>query len=108
LLDHSDPAWQRLKFEELLAQQLSQHEARAQRASLRAPPLPAVHGGLHDRLLQALPFRLATAQRRVSGEIAADLAQPRPMHRLLQGDVGSGKTVVAALAATIAIDSGWQ
>ncbi|HVO06752.1 MAG TPA: ATP-dependent DNA helicase RecG [Burkholderiaceae bacterium] len=108
LLDHSDPAWQRLKFEELLAQQLSQHEARAQRASLRAPPLPAVHGGLHDRLLQALPFRLTTAQRRVSGEIAADLALPRPMHRLLQGDVGSGKTVVAALAATIAIDSGWQ
>ncbi|HSB24263.1 MAG TPA: ATP-dependent DNA helicase RecG [Burkholderiaceae bacterium] len=108
LLDHSDPAWQRLKFEELLAQQLSQHEARAQRASLRAPPLVAVRGALHDRLLQALPFRLTTAQQRVSGEIAADLAQPRPMHRLLQGDVGSGKTVVAALAATIAIDSGWQ
>ena len=108
LLDHSDPAWQRLKFEELLAQQLSQHEARLQRASLRAPPLPAISDRLHDHLLAALPFRLTAAQQRVCREIAADLAQPRPMHRLLQGDVGSGKTVVAALAATIAIDNGWQ
>jgi len=108
LLDHADPAWQRLKFEELLAQQVSQHEARLQRAALRAPPLPAVTGRLHDHLLAALPFRLTPAQQRVGNEIAADLAQPRPMHRLLQGDVGSGKTVVAALAATIAIDNGWQ
>jgi len=108
LLDHSDPAWQRLKFEELLAQQLSQQEARLERASLRAPPLPGVKDRLHDRLLAALPFELTTAQQRVGREIAADLAEPRPMHRLLQGDVGSGKTVVAALAATIAIDNGWQ
>ena len=108
LLDHSDPAWQRLKFEELLAQQVSQHEARLRRAALRAPPLPAITGRLHDRLLAALPFRLTPAQQRVGREIAADLAQARPMHRLLQGDVGSGKTVVAALAATIAIDNGWQ
>jgi len=108
LLDHSDPAWQRLKFEELLAQQLSQHAARLERASLRAPPLPAVRGRLHDQLLAALPFQLTHAQRRVGLEIAADLAQGRPMHRLLQGDVGSGKTVIAALAATIAIDNGWQ
>ncbi len=108
LLDHSDPAWQRLKFEELLAQQLAQHEARLQRASLHAPPLPAVPDALHDRLRAALPFRLTAAQQRVGREIAADLAQPRPMHRLLQGDVGSGKTVVAALAATTAIDNGWQ
>jgi len=108
LLDHSDPAWQRLKFEELLAQQLSQHEARLQRAALRAPPLQPVRGRLHDRLLAALPFQLTRAQARVGREIAADLALDRPMHRLLQGDVGSGKTVVAALAATIAIDAGWQ
>jgi ATP-dependent DNA helicase RecG len=108
LLDHSDTAWQRLKFEELLAQQLSQHEARLERASLRAPPLLEVRDRLHDQLLAALPFQLTRAQRRVGREIAGDLAQARPMHRLLQGDVGSGKTVVAALAATIAIDNGWQ
>ncbi len=108
LQDHAHPAWQRLKFEELLAQQLSQNEARRERAALRAPALRAAAGGLHERLLAALPFRLTGAQRRVGDEIAADLAQPRPMHRLLQGDVGSGKTVVAALAAAVAIDAGWQ
>ena len=108
LLDHSDPAWQRLKFEELLAQQLSQHEARLERAQLKAPALPQRAGQLHDSLLAALPFRLTGAQQRVAREIASDLAQTRPMHRLLQGDVGSGKTVVAALAATTAIDAGWQ
>ena len=109
LSDHSHPAWQRLKFEELLAQQLSQAHARAQRQQLRAPPL---HGraadGLRQRLQGALPFALTAAQRRVGVEIAADLARAQPMHRLLQGDVGSGKTVVAALAAATAIDSGWQ
>ena len=108
LQDHAHPAWQRLKFEELLAQQLSQHEARRERAALRAPQLRAAAGGLHERLLSALPFQLTRAQRRVGDEIAADLAQARPMHRLLQGDVGSGKTVVAALAAAVAIDAGWQ
>ncbi len=59
-------------------------------------------------MLAALPFALTAAQRRVGEEIAADIARPVPMHRLLQGDVGSGKTVVAALAAAIAIDAGWQ
>jgi len=108
LQDHAHPAWQRLKFEELLAQQLSQHEARRERATLRAPELRGAHGGLHERLLTVLPFELTAAQRRVSEEIATDLGQARPMHRLLQGDVGSGKTVVAALAAAIAIDAGWQ
>src|SRR6185503_11545838 len=57
---------------------------------------------------QALPFTLTRAQQRVAEEIALDLARPHPMHRLLQGDVGSGKTVVAALAAAVAIDAGWQ
>ncbi|WP_082938857.1 ATP-dependent DNA helicase RecG [Mitsuaria sp. 7] len=108
LEDHTHPAWQRLKFEELLAQQLSQQRAQRERAHLRAPPLRGAPGGLHERLLAALPFALTGAQHRVAEEIAADLARPQPMHRLLQGDVGSGKTVVAALAAAVAIDAGWQ
>jgi ATP-dependent DNA helicase RecG len=109
LQDHTHPAWQRLKAEELLAQQLSQLQSRRARAALRAPVLAEVHGGtLHDRLLAALPFALTNAQRRVSEEIAKDMARPVPMHRLLQGDVGAGKTVVAALAAAICMDVGWQ
>ncbi|MGQ0711949.1 MAG: ATP-dependent DNA helicase RecG [Rhodoferax sp.] len=165
LSDHSHPAWQRLKAEELLAQQLSQLQSRRERAQLRAPQLGAwaaegveakrvgkepnlrpllrtvavatagkmgakwdfsppvaadaflpptllmVHTegqALHERLLQALPFALTGAQRRVAEEIARDLARAVPMHRLLQGDVGAGKTVVAALAATVCIDAGWQ
>ncbi|MBB4843478.1 ATP-dependent DNA helicase RecG [Paucibacter oligotrophus] len=108
LEDHSHPAWQRLKFEELLAQQLSQIQAQRERALLHAPALRAKAGGLVERLLAALPFALTEAQQRVSEEIAQDLAHGQPMHRLLQGDVGSGKTVVAALAAAVAIDAGWQ
>ncbi|QTD45880.1 ATP-dependent DNA helicase RecG [Ottowia testudinis] len=108
LQDHSHPAWQRLKAEELLAQQLSQLEARRAREHLRAPVLRAARGGLVEQLLAALPFQLTGAQRRVSEEIARDLGREQPMHRLLQGDVGSGKTVVAALAACAAIDAGWQ
>jgi ATP-dependent DNA helicase RecG len=109
LTDHSHPAWQRLKFEELLAQQLSQAQAKRERLHLRAPPLRGrADAGLQQQLLAALPFRLTAAQQRVSAEIAGDLAREQPMHRLLQGDVGSGKTVVAAWAAALAIDSGWQ
>ncbi|MBY0411207.1 MAG: ATP-dependent DNA helicase RecG, partial [Burkholderiaceae bacterium] len=113
LEDHSHPAWQRLKAEELLAQQLSQYQSRRARDQLRAPvlrPRRAVDGALplHEQLMAVLPFELTAAQRRVGTEIAADLAHPVPMHRLLQGDVGSGKTVVAALAACLAIDAGWQ
>ena len=108
LEDHSHPAWQRLKAEELLAQQLSQLEARRARERLRAPVLRGAPGGLAEQLMAALPFQLTGAQRRVGEEIAHDLARAQPMHRLLQGDVGSGKTVVAALAACIAIDAGWQ
>ncbi|MGC4061672.1 MAG: ATP-dependent DNA helicase RecG [Aquabacterium sp.] len=108
LEDHSHPAWQRLKFEELLAQQISQMQARAERAHLKAPVLTARPQGLQDKLLAVLPFQLTGAQQRVCEEIARDLRKPQPMHRLLQGDVGSGKTVVAALAAAIAIDAGWQ
>ncbi len=108
LEDRSHPAWQRLKFEELLAQQLSQAQAQRERAALKAPALQALPGGRHERLLAALPFQLTAAQQRVAEEIARDLAKPQPMHRLLQGDVGSGKTVVAALAAAVAVDAGWQ
>ena len=102
------PAWQRLKFDELLAQQLSQALARAERAHLHAPVLMASADGLPIRLRAALPWGLTAAQDRVANEITADLARTQPMHRLLQGDVGAGKTVVAALAAATAIDAGWQ
>jgi ATP-dependent DNA helicase RecG len=108
LQDHSHPAWQRLKFEELLAQQLSQAQAQAERAQLFAPALLPQPGGLLDRFKAVLPFALTGAQQRVVAEIAADLALPQPMNRLLQGDVGSGKTVVAALAAAAAMGAGWQ
>lgn len=108
LEDRSHPAWLRLKAEELLAQQLSQVQSRRAHDTLRAPALQLRAGGLHEQLLATLPFQLTRAQRRVGEEIARDLQRERPMHRLLQGDVGSGKTVVAALAAAIAIDAGWQ
>jgi len=108
LEDRSHPAWQRLKFEELLAQQLSQLQAKRERELQRAPKFDLRAGGLQERLLAALPFTLTDAQRRVVEEIAHDLQRDVPMHRLLQGDVGSGKTVVAALAAAISIHEGWQ
>jgi ATP-dependent DNA helicase RecG len=108
LEDRSHPAWQRLKAEELLAQQLSQLQSKRERERLLAPALPAKAGGMQEKLLAALPFQLTAAQRRVGEEIARGLAQPVPMHRLLQGDVGSGKTIVAALAAAIAVDNGHQ
>ena len=108
LQDHSHPAWQRLKFDELLAQQLSQAQAHVERAALRAPALAAREGAVRSQLHALLPFVLTAAQQRVVAEIQQDLARAQPMHRLLQGDVGSGKTVVAALAAAAAIDAGWQ
>ena len=108
LQERAHPAWRRLKAEELLAQQLSQAKARRERALLRAPQLVAREDGLVQQFLAALPFALTAAQQRVAREIAADLARPRPMNRLLQGDVGSGKTAVATLAACCAIDAGWQ
>ena len=108
LEDRTHPAWQRLKAEELLAQQLSQLQSKRERATLRAPALGLHKNGLQEQLLGVLPFGLTNAQRRVGEEIANDIQRSIPMHRLLQGDVGSGKTVVAALAAAIAIDNGWQ
>ncbi|MBL8342245.1 MAG: ATP-dependent DNA helicase RecG [Rubrivivax sp.] len=109
LEDRTHPAWQRLKFDELLRQQLSQAFAQAERAQLAAPPLqPRGADHLRARLAAALPFALTAAQQRVVAEIERDLALAKPMHRLLQGDVGSGKTVVAALAAATTISAGWQ
>lgn len=101
------PARRRLAFEELLAHQLSLRRLRQRMKQQVAPPL-AGHGGLTGRFLERLPFVLTAAQQRVLDEITADLAQPRPMLRLLQGDVGSGKTVVAALAAIRAVEIGAQ
>jgi len=106
LAERTEPAWQRLKFDELVAQQIALRFARASRLTQRAPRLAA--DGLTARLVAALPFTLTVAQQRVWHEIERDLAREQPMQRLVQGDVGSGKTVVAALAAARAIESGWQ
>jgi ATP-dependent DNA helicase RecG len=101
------PAWTRLKFDELLAQQLSLKMHRRARARRKAPRLPG-DASLTRVLLQRLSFTLTRAQQRVVAEIRRDLGRGEPMQRLLQGDVGSGKTVVAALAALQAIESGYQ
>ena len=107
LSDGTLPAWQRLKFDELLAQQLSMRLARHKRMSGQTKAIVG-DGRLQQMLLQALPFQLTGAQQRVLQEIRGDMAQTYPMHRLLQGDVGSGKTIVAALSALTAIEAGFQ
>ncbi|MBK7234579.1 MAG: ATP-dependent DNA helicase RecG [Sterolibacteriaceae bacterium] len=107
LEDRSHPAWQRMKFDELLAQQLSLRKAYAARRAQDAPAL-AQRSTLTDALLRCLPFRLTGAQQRAWQEIAHDLADAHPMQRLLQGDVGSGKTIVAALAMLRAAEHGAQ
>jgi ATP-dependent DNA helicase RecG len=101
------PAWRRIKFDELLAQQLSMRKHYRQRQTVAAPRLSR-YAELATQLLAGLPFRLTRAQQRVLAEIRSDLARAHPMQRLLQGDVGSGKTVVAALAALQAVESGYQ
>ncbi len=101
------PAQQRLAFEELLTQHLSLKRLRAAVRRRRAPGLGG-DGALRRQLLASLAFDLTAAQQRVGAEIARDLQQSRPMLRLVQGDVGSGKTVVAALAALAAVESGYQ
>ena len=105
------PAWMRMKFDELLAQQLSMRKHYRERKARRAPVLEAPvekARRLTSALIGRLPFRLTRAQQRTWGEIERDLAQSHPMHRLLQGDVGSGKTVVAVLAALRAVENGLQ
>jgi ATP-dependent DNA helicase RecG len=101
------PAQQRLAFEELLTQHLSLKRMREAVRRRHSPRLRGT-GQLRARLLAGLPFGLTGAQQRVSEEIATDVAQPKPMLRLVQGDVGSGKTIVAALAALAAVESGQQ
>lgn len=112
LIDGTHPAWTRIKFEELLAQQLSLKRAHEERRTRAAPAMPRRasddDASLVVRLLRALPFALTGAQQRVVAEIAGELTLAHPMQRLLQGDVGSGKTIVAALAAAQAIDAGYQ
>ncbi|XKE45495.1 ATP-dependent DNA helicase RecG [Halomonas organivorans] len=107
LAEGRHPAGRRLALEELLAHQLSLREVRLRIQEDGAPPLPDGRG-LQARFLTQLPFSLTGAQRRVLDEIRADLASERPMLRLVQGDVGSGKTVVAAMAALSAIAGGCQ
>jgi ATP-dependent DNA helicase RecG len=123
LLERTHPAWRRVQFEELLAQQISLKRAHAIRKERHAPSfikningtkvpninkVKEIKQSLEEVLLKALPFQLTNAQERVWSEISQDLSQSFPMNRLLQGDVGSGKTVVAALAAARVIDHGYQ
>ena len=107
LLNQTHPAWDRIKFDELLAQQLSLAAARARRALLQAPSIPPAQT-LATQLENALGFQLTQAQQRVITEISTDLQRAQPMNRLLQGDVGSGKTIVAAFAALQALEHGFQ
>jgi len=101
------PAQKRLAFEELLTQHLTLRRMRAAVKKRKAPALKSA-GSLRERMLDALPFALTKAQARVAGEVGRDLARAHPMLRLVQGDVGSGKTVVAALAALTAVEAGYQ
>jgi ATP-dependent DNA helicase RecG len=117
LLERTHPAWRRVQFEELLAQQISLKRAHTIRRERRAPSFikdPQVskknkkNASIEEGLLEVLPFELTGAQARVWSEIGLDLSNTFPMNRLLQGDVGSGKTVIAALAAARAMDHGYQ
>jgi ATP-dependent DNA helicase RecG len=107
LAGRAHPAWRRMKFDELLAQQLSMRFAYRARRLRRAVPLKA-DGALLKRFLKGLPFKLTRAQARAMNEVLQELSKPHPMQRLLQGDVGSGKTIVAALACLAAVDCGRQ
>ena len=107
LEDRSHAAWRRIKFDELLAQQLSMRIHHRERGKRIAPALTAQQK-FTARLIKELPFALTKAQQRSFTEISQDLARPHPMQRLLLGDVGSGKTIVAALAALQAIENGYQ
>ena len=108
--NRTHPAWRRVQLEELLAQQISLQQARQKRLNRQAvsmSPAPLERGVL-NQFIKSLPFDLTGAQKKVWQEIIQDLSRAYPMNRLLQGDVGSGKTVIAALAALHAIDHGCQ
>ncbi len=108
--NRTHPAWRRVQIEELLAQQISLLQAREKRLARQAVAMQSqpVQSGILDQFLKKLPFQLTNAQAKSWQEILEDLSRPYPMNRLLQGDVGSGKTVVAALAALHCIDHGYQ
>lgn len=110
LSERTHPAWQRIKFDELLAQQLSLQRAYQARRAHTAPALKTVDSkdGLLAQFIKNLPFKFTAAQQRVWKEISSDLATAHPMQRLLQGDVGSGKTVLAACALLRAVENGYQ
>ena len=108
--NRTHPAWRRVQLEELLAQQISLQQAKQKRLKRQAvsmSPAP-LERGILNQFIQSLPFHLTGAQEKVWREIIQDLSRSYPMNRLLQGDVGSGKTVIAALAALHAIDHGCQ
>ncbi len=107
LENKTTPEWRRLAFDELLAQQLSMRKHYIKRRSLDAPAI-AESQKLVPRMLQHLSFQLTKSQKKVIAEISHDLTCPHPMQRLLQGDVGSGKTIVACMGALQAIEHGWQ
>lgn len=107
LLERTHPSQQRLIFEELLAHHLSLRKLREQQKQAQGIPLN-FGGGYFKKLMASLPFELTNAQKKVIQEIDSDLKQSWPMSRLVQGDVGSGKTLVAAAAALSAIDAGYQ
>ena len=107
LEEGAHPGLKRLAFDELLAERLSMQFARQERSTLSAPMLKTLSTHL-DPFLSGLPYHLTGAQKRVHHEITLDLEQAKPMLRLVQGDVGSGKTVIAALAAIQAISNGYQ
>jgi ATP-dependent DNA helicase RecG len=107
LVERRHPAQQRLALEELLAHNLSMQQLHRQQRRFRAPVMDQP-SELETSFIDRLPFVLTGAQKRVIGEIQNDLARDHPMQRLVQGDVGSGKTVVAAMAALRAMGNGWQ
>lgn len=107
LENKTTPEWRRLAFDEILAQQLSMRKHYAMRRSLDAPAIARSQKWV-PQLLKNLTFTLTKSQQKVIAEISHDLTQAHPMQRLLQGDVGSGKTIVACMAALQAIEHGWQ
>lgn len=108
LENKTHPAWLRLVFDELLAQQLTLQMAREKREHLKAIALVLDDTSLYEGVLREFSLKLTSAQIRVLEEIKEDLKKSKPMNRLLQGDVGSGKTIVAALAASLVISNGYQ
>ena len=112
MIERTHPAWRRVQLEELLAQQISLKQAHASRRARAAPPkqsnAPKELKNLPLQLMRSLAFELTAAQQRVWSEISHDLTEPFPMNRLLQGDVGSGKTIIAALASAQMVEQSFQ